>query len=82
MTRWLSLECLSGDHESCLGRNCSTERSETCECGCHLCETKKRGVVDRGDQSTISGIPDKPCKQKALCDSATKDFSCNPEMQG
>ncbi len=36
MTRWLTIECMSGDHESCLGRNCSTEQDQVCECSCHL----------------------------------------------
>ncbi len=35
MAKWLTIECMSGDHESCLGRNCSTEQDQVCECACH-----------------------------------------------
>ncbi len=32
---WKTIQCLTDDHESCLGRNCSTEQTQVCMCSCH-----------------------------------------------
>jgi len=47
--KWISLECLSNDHDSCLGRNCSTEQDQECECGCH----------GKRDEVPLENLPEK-----------------------
>ncbi len=48
---WQTLECLGGDHESCLGRNCSTEQNQPCECKCHggADRIQARAIARAGD---------------------------------
>ncbi len=53
---WLTLECLGNDHESCLGRNCSTEQSQVCECKCHLAKQEEfQKAIENEDPAVTPG---------------------------